>query len=146
MPGLALAEVAGRSTAELSVLASFHAKFGGGRTIDREALEVASLSAGAVLLVSQLPVYTRNVVVVRDESAVGQRALAIAARLVGRNATAKVASVGRLNPEGRRVRELVGKLSEMSPTLVIVGLQDISLKAALQVRAGTVSFSVLTIL
>lgn len=145
LPGLALAEVAGRSTAELFVLASFHAKFGGGRTIDREALEVASLSAGSVLLVSQLPVSTRNLVVVCDGSAVGQRALAVAARLVRRNATGNAAPVGRLNPEGRRVRELVGKLSEMSPTLVIVGLQDISLTAALQERAGTVPFSVLTI-
>lgn len=145
LPGLALAEATGRSSAELFILSSFHAKYGSGRTIDREALEVASLSAGSVLLVSQLPVSTRNIVVVSDESAAGRRAAALAERLVLRGAPADTALIGRLNPEGHGAIELIGKVSAMSPTLVIVGLADVSLVAALQEKAGTEPFSVLTV-
>ena len=38
LPGMALADAASSSTAELIVVASFHLKFGGGRTIDRGAV------------------------------------------------------------------------------------------------------------
>ena len=145
LPGMALAEATGRSTAELFILSSFHAKFGSGRTIDREALEVASLSSGSVLLVSELPVSMRKIVVVGDDSAAGQRAAALAERLVLRGASADTALVGRLNPEGPTALELIGKLAAMSPTLVIVGLADFSLVAALQEKAGTEPFSVLTV-
>lgn len=145
LPGLALAEATGRSAAELFILSSFHAKFGSGRTIDREALEVASLLAGSVLLVSQFPVSTQNVVVVGDESAAGQRAAAVAKRLVHRGTSADSALIGHVNPEGMIARELIGKVSAMSPTLVIVGLADVSLVAALQEKAGTEPFSILTV-
>jgi hypothetical protein len=145
LPGLALAEATGKSSAELFILSSFHAKFGSDRTIDREALEVAPLSAGSVLLVSQFPVSTRSIVVVGDDSAAARRAVALAERLVLRGASADTALIGRLNPEGQRAPELIAKVSAMSPTLVIVGLADASLVAGLQEKAGTEPFSVLTV-
>lgn len=145
LPGRGLADAANESTAELFVVASFHSKFGGDRTIDRDAWDIAAQSAGSVLLVSHLPVSTRKIVVVSDDSAAGHRAVAVAARLVRRNAPADTLPVGRLDPIGQRAGELVGKVLDMAPTLVIVGLEDASLTAALLERSGGEAFSVLTV-
>lgn len=145
LPGVGLAEAASETTAELFVVASFHSKFGGDRTIDRDAWGIAAQSAGSVLLVSHLPVSTQKIVVVSDDSAAGRQAVAVAARLLHRNAAADTLPIGRLNPVGQQTRALVGKVLGMSPTLVIVGLRDASLAPALLERSGSEAFSVLTI-
>lgn len=145
LPGVSLADAPGQSTAELFVIASFHAKFGGMRTVDRDAWDIAAQSAGSVLLVSHLPVSTRKIVVVTDDSLAGRHAVAVAARLVRRNAPAETLPVGHLAAGGQSAATLVGKILSMSPTLVIVGLQDAPLTAALQEMSVTETFSLLTV-
>lgn len=145
LPGMALADAASSSTAELIVVASFHLKFGGGRTIDRDAWEIAAQSAGSVLLVSHLPVSVRKIVVVSDDSPAGQRAVAVAARLVRRGAPAETPPIGHLHPQGQTAQALAGKVLALAPTLVIVGLRDAALTAAIQEVSVTETFSVLTV-
>lgn len=144
LPGMALSGAAGESTAELLVIASFHAKFGGDRTIDQDALEIASRSTGSVLLVSGFPLLTRKIAVVSDDSPAGLQAMAIATRLV-RETDLSDAAIERLDPAGQSAPALVDRISAKSPTLVIVGLQDAEVRTALQEMSGTGSFSVLTV-
>ena len=144
LPGVALSAAAGESTAELLVVASFHAKFGGDRTIDQDALEIASRSTGSVLLVSAFPLLTRRIAVVSDESPAGLRAVAIARRLVRESALSD-AAIERLDPAGQSASALMGRISAISPTLVITGVQDTAVRTALQEMSGIGSFSVLTV-
>lgn len=145
LPGVALADAASESSAELFVVASFHAKFGGALTIDPDARDIAARSAGSVLLASHLPVSTRKIVVVSDDSAAGQHAAAVAARLGGGTATTESLAVGDLSPAARAVPALVAQILEMSPSLVVVGLRDPSLSTALQEPSATRGFSLLTV-
>lgn len=145
LPGMALSDAASKSTAELIVVASFHAKFGGARTIDQDALETASLSTGSVLLVSGFPLLTQKIALVIDDSTLGLQAESIATHLVRETAPSSTSAIERLSPAGQSARALASQISEMSPTLVITGVQDAPLVTALQEMSGIGRFSVLTV-
>ena len=129
--GRALAEAATESEAELLVIASFHGKFGGARSVDEEARQFAAISPRSVLLASQLPISTHRLLVVADESERGTRAEAIARAILRRDPLHDAPEIGRMVPESKDAAALAERIRAASPTLVIVGLSDAAFISAL---------------
>ena len=145
LPGLALIDAALKSNAELLVIAGFHGKFGGGRSLDRDAVQIAVESRGSVLLVSHLPVETHRILVVADDSPLAARADAIARRIAQHNRLGEAALAGRLNPDGLDIDTIVGRIASLAPTLVVTGISDAAIVAALHEQLERNPVSVLTV-
>lgn len=145
LPGLALMDATTKSNAELFVVAGFHGKFGGARSIDRDAVQIAVESSGSVLLVSQLPVETQRILVVSDDSPLAGRADAIAQRIAQRDPLGDAALVGRLTLDGETLDDIIGRIASLAPTLVVTGIADSAVVAALHERLERNPVSVLTV-
>lgn len=145
LPGLALIDATTKSNAELFVMASFHGKFGGTRAIDPDALQAAIQSRGSVLLVSQLPVMTQRVLIIADDSPLGDRAGEIARRIAERDPLGAASPIGRLTIDGQGMDTVINRIASLSPTLVVIGLSDASVVTALHDRLEHDAFSVLTV-
>jgi hypothetical protein len=145
LPGLALSDATMKSNAELFVIAGFHGKFGGTRSIDRDAVQIAIESTGSVLLVSQLPVNTGRILVVSDDSPLAERADAIARRIAQRDPLGDRALVGRLDLDWEALDDIVGRIASLSPTLVVTGISDSAAVATLHERLERNPVSVLTV-
>lgn len=145
LPGLAMIDATTESDAELFVIAAFHGKFGGGRAIDTDALHTAVQSHGSVLLASQLPVKTQRILVITDESPLGERAAEIAQRIAERSPLGDASLIGRYVLDGEAMDDVTSRISSLAPTLVVIGLTDASVISELHGGLEHDAFSVLTV-
>lgn len=145
LPGLPLTDAMARSDAELLIIASFHGKFGGARATDPEAIQVAIEASGSVFLVSQLPVKTHRILVVMDESDLGERASDIAKQIANRHVQQDAAVIRHLMLDGHGIDAVMPDISAFAPTLVVVGVKDASIVNALHDVFAHDAFSVLTV-
>lgn len=145
LPGLALSDATTKSNAELIVIAGFHGKFGGARSVDRDAVQIAVESRGSVLLVSQLPVETRRILVVADDSPLAERAQAIARRIAQRDPLGDAALIGLLTLDGETLDDIVGRIASLAPTLVVTGISEGAVVSALHERLEGNPVSMLTV-
>lgn len=145
LPGLALIDATMQSNAELFVIAGFHGKFGGARSIDRDAIRTAVESRGSVLLVSQFPVETRRILVVTDDGPLADRAAAIARRIAQHDPLGEAALAGRLSLDGLDLDAIISRIVSLAPTLVVTGISDDAVVAALHDHFERNPVSVLTV-
>tara|TARA_R110000868_G_scaffold4155_7_gene25251 strand:- start:3567 stop:4064 length:498 start_codon:yes stop_codon:yes gene_type:complete len=148
LPGIGLIDATLKSNAELFVIAGFHAKFGGARSVDRDAVQAAAGVRGSVLLVSQLPVETRHILVVADAGPLGERAAGIARRIARRGSPAGAAQVDRIEVGAgghENFDAVLDRVLSATPTLVVTGLSDGAAVSTLHERLGLNSISVLTV-
>jgi len=134
-----------KSNAELIVIADFHGKFGGARSVDRDAVQIDVEWRGLVLLVSQLPVETRRILVVADDSPLAGRAEAIAQRIAQRDPLGDAALIGRFDLDGEAFDDIIGRIVSLAPTLLVTGISDSAVVAALHERLEWNPVSVLTV-
>ena len=143
--GRAMREAAGESSAELLVVATFHGKFGGMRSIDEEALGLAATATRSVFLVSQYPVSVRRIAVIADDGSAGERAAQIARRIAGHYPEGDGHQAERVDVAGLDAAAAAARVRAVHPTLVVVGLQDAALSSALRDAFGQDTFSVLVL-
>lgn len=145
LPGLALIDATLKSNAELFVIAGFHGKFGGARSVDLDAVRIAVESRGSVLLVSQLPMETQRILVITDDGPLGERAVAIAGRIARHDPLGDAVAVGRLNLDKDGIEAVIDRIASQPPTLAVIGVSDAAVLAALHERLGQAAISVLTV-
>ncbi|MEX2453171.1 MAG: hypothetical protein WD470_00615 [Rhodospirillaceae bacterium] len=145
MHGRALVDAASETTAELLVVAAFHAKFGGARHVDEDAVRIAAASPRSVLLVSRFPVSAHGILAVTDESEIGRRATEIAARVARRSPFASGMGIERLTVGGQDEAAMVSAIRAAAPTLVVLGIADRALMARLQQTLQDDGISLLTV-
>jgi hypothetical protein len=143
--GRAMREAAGETSAELLVVATFHGKFGGTRSVDEEALGLAATASRSVFFVSQYPVSVRRIALVADGGTTGGRAEQIARRIAGRYPEGGGQQVERIDIAGIDAVAAAARVRAVHPTLVVMGLEDAAMASELRDAFQHDTFSVLVL-
>jgi len=143
--GRAFAEAAAELTAELLVLAAFHAKFGFRPELDRDVLSFAAACGRSVLLVSSLPVSTARILLVADDSDAGRRASALATRMSARNVPGGEPMLARMTPDDADSDAIIERIRRERPGLLVIGVADAALAERIRGRLDHETVSVLTV-
>ncbi|MGB0629827.1 MAG: hypothetical protein ACPGRZ_03960 [Alphaproteobacteria bacterium] len=139
----ALVETSAATGGELLVIASRHTKFGGRPSIDMDAVRIAVDSSRSVLLVSDLQAMSRVVVVVRDQTPVGERAKLIAEMIAASEALDEDGEASEISAGDDGVETLAARIESLRPTLLVIGLEDAEKAGALHDRVSSETCSVL---
>lgn len=138
-----LVETSAATSGELLVIASRQTKFGGRASVDTEAVRIAVHSARSVLLVSDQQSMSRHVVVVRDQSPVGQRASLIAQVIAASEGLDDDGLASEISVGGEDAGALADRIKSLRPTLLVMGLKDAETAGALHDRIDNSTCSVL---